>query len=243
MKPYEDMPDPIKEAWRFTKRFEITFTAMCLSILPLIFAARAVSLPESWVLWFYFGMLAVGVALAPWRTISVSRTLVREYERQQAQVQLADATKGAALEPDNPLSALAERVQALAGTDERLLELVDTLIARLDRASRDVASLEAAVAAERQLTEDADDPRVLRLSGVLQSRRSQTDAMVQALRDLHVELTIREDSDHGALFAEVNDLLASLSTETEVEQTGKSAEDERRRQQAQAAQRGQSDRN
>ena len=97
------------------------------------------------------------------------------------------------------------------------------------------------MAAERQVAQVEDDPRIVRLSGALESRKSQKDKLTQALRDLHVELTIREDDSHGALFTEVNDLLASLSAENEVEQTEQDSESERqRRQQARAAQRGQS---
>ena len=238
MKEQRNEPDPIKEAKRFTRRFDIGFIALCLMIVPLILIGKNTNLSADWVVGLYFGLLAGVSALLPWRKMSANRTLVSEYERQQAQEMIAGVTHDAAPAADDPISSLVERIRTLASDDERILALVDTLTAQLERISTNVRALEAAVAAEHELTESADDPRTSRLIEVLQSRKSQQDKLVQALRDLNVELTIREDSDHEEMFAEVNDLLASLAAESEVEQVSAASEEKRRRQlQAQAAQR------
>ena len=49
-------------------------------------------------------------------------------------------------------------------------------------------------------------------------KKAVLEKLAGGLRDLHVELTVRKDEDHGALLSAVSNMLDGIAAETEVEQ-------------------------
>ncbi len=68
----------------------------------------------------------------------------------------------------------------------------------------------------RSLATSTSDPRVERLARVLADKETLVVQLTGAVRDLHMELTVRQDDDHETLFSQVSDLLDGLSAEAEV---------------------------
>jgi hypothetical protein len=197
-------------------------------------------------LWPLGSIIGVGTALGVWfsrlRTkvrIPEAYEVVRIYKQRQLEVvqqefQAATSTEtdGEALPAEHPLHGIAARVRELGGDDQRVSKLVDSLLAKLDAVGQDADTLREAVATEQALATSEDDPRIERLAGVLADKEALIAQLTDALRDLHVELTARENEDHEALFEQVGDLVAGLSAEAEVAQVvaDVSADADRKRQ-------------
>ncbi len=177
-----------------------------------------------WGVGLHLAGLGIGAYLTPWARLSAASGLISEYHRREAASALAD-TMGdeQALAGDHPMHAIATRLRQLGADDARVTQMVDDLVGQIARVEGDAASLAQAVSAEQSLATSADDPRVQRLSGVLADKQSLAEQLIGALRDLHVELTVRHNEDHEALFAQVSDLLAGISAQTEVDQAVASA--------------------
>ena len=111
---------------------------------------------------------------------------------------------------------MVKRVRQLAADDQRMLDVLDTLICRLDTLAKDLESLRAAIAVEEDLGAQLDEPRMRRLMVVLQEKEAAENGLQSALRDLHVELTMRADQDHGPLLARMNDVLLDLTVDSEI---------------------------
>jgi len=158
----------------------------------------------------------------PWQRIRKATELIREHDRQEAR----DTLEAAAPAADHPVHALVARVRSLAAGDPRVGELLDALVARLGALGQDLASLDAALEAERALGAADGDPRLERLLAVAERRRAEEAALIDAVRDLHVEFTAREGHDHAPLFTRIDDLLAGLAAATEVEAAAREGDDE-----------------
>jgi hypothetical protein len=211
--------------------------------LHLFLLAAYTDMSPLWPLGSIFGL---GTALGLWfsrlRTkvrIPEAYEVVRIYKQRQLEVvqqefqaAISTETAGEALPPEHPLHGIAARVRELGGDDQRVSKLVDSLLAKLDAVGQDADTLREAVATQQALATSGDDPRIERLAGVLADKEALFAQLTGALRDLHVELTIRENEDHEVLFEQVSDLLAGLSAETEVAQvvTDAKADTGRRRQ-------------
>jgi hypothetical protein len=235
-----DMPDNVKEAKRWFVKMYALLMGLGLSLLPMVVLADAVAMPGTWVLGTWLGFGAIGAYLFPWSKFSDTQALLREYRRIEAKTALtSEMGDGAELAADHPMHAIASRVRDLGGDDARVSKMVDDLLAQLDRVGRDADSLREAVAAEQSLASSADDRRVQRLTAVLDQRQALIAQLSGALRDLHVEHTVRQDDDHDSLFGQVSDMLAGLSAEAEVAQVSADADadaDRKRRLQAMQAQ-------
>jgi hypothetical protein len=155
-----------------------------------------------------------------------------EIEQREIHVEMSSVLDGEVLPAEHPLYGIAARVRELGGDDQRVSKLVDSLLAKLDAVGHDADTLREAVATERALATPEDDPRIGRLAGVLADKEALITPLTDALRDLHVELTARENEDHEALFEQVGDLVAGLSAEAEVAQVvaDVSADADRKRQ-------------
>ena len=146
--------------------------------------------------------------------------LIREYTRQKDQQAveaaiLADDQQPA--EPTHPVHALAQRVRKLAAAEPRIPQLVDQVCARFDQLQAELGSLQQAMAAEETLG-SGPNPRLERLSQVAQYKSAEQQALTDAIRDLHVELTEREGRNPDAICGQIDELLASLAAEAEVAQ-------------------------
>lgn len=212
----QDLPENIKEAKQWLGRVTLAIVGGSLFIVPLAFASMAVGIEPWWAIGVWLGLGAVAGRMVSSKLSRVT-ALVTEFERQGAKNDLAILEdRGTSLAEAHPLHAIATRVCALVGDDEQVSAMVDDLLTRLKQVGQDAESLREAVATEQGLATSAEDLRVQRLVGVLEQKQALMAQLSGALRDIHVELTLRQNDDHEPLFCQVSDLLAGLSAEAEV---------------------------
>lgn len=214
-----EQPEPpaVLEARRRSRNATVAIVAASVAIFPLIYAGKALGLSADMVVYGYLGLMAVGAYLSPWRKYSQDLQTIQEHQRHIAQKTLGiTAAPEAPLEdPNDPLAGLARRVLSLAVDDDAISALVKTVMTRRADLQRDLHSLDEALAMESAM-DGEDHPRHARLNAVAEARRADLKRLNDALRDLHVELTVRSDADHTEAVQRVDDLLASLSAETEL---------------------------
>lgn len=214
-----EQPEPpaVLKARRRSRTATLGFVAISLAIFPLIFASKTFGFSADTVIYAYIGLMALGAYMAPWRKYSQDLQTIQEHHRHVAQRKLGITSKPKPPKEDSndPLAALANRVLTLAGDDAAISGLVETVMARRADLRRDLSSLDEALAMEAAMDSE-DNPRHARLNVVAEARRDDLKHLSDALRDLHVELTVRSDADHTEAVRRVDDLLASLSAETEL---------------------------
>jgi hypothetical protein len=96
--------------------------------------------------------------------------------------------------------------------------MVDGLLGHLDSLQRDAETLRQAIALDEEVLGERQEGTT-RLGMALERKEQAIERLSLALRDLHVELTIRDEGDHSATYRRVDDLLATLSAEREVTAT------------------------
>jgi len=217
MRSSDDTPDVIKEAKRLHRNAFIGITAYSVSIFPLMALSEHLSFNFSFLAW-----VAAGGVLAyftDWAKLGQTYTLLEEYKKRTAK-NLLESTLGPEpeLDADHPLSGIAERVRGLAQGDKRVLDVVDTLLVKVDEVEQDLASLTAAVEAEQSLGATEADDRIQRLNAVATQKKAVLEKLAHGLRDLHVELTVRQDEDHDALLSQVSNMLDGIAADVEVKQ-------------------------
>jgi len=214
-----EQPEPpaVLEARRRSRNATLVMVAASLSIIPLIFASKALGFSADIVVYAYMGLMVGGACVLPWRKYSQDLQTIQEHQRHIAQKTLGITAAPEALQedPNDPLAGLARRVLSLADDDDAISALVKTVMARRADLQRDLSSLDEALAMESAM-DGEDHPRHARLNAVAEARRADLKHLNDALRDLHVELTVRSDADHTEAVQRVDDLLASLSAETEL---------------------------
>ena len=114
--------------------------------------------------------------------------------------------------------SLLERVQKMAGEDVSIRSVVDDIAEYLMGAFQALESLEHGLKAEQDLNQDTPecDARQARILGKLTQRNQQVDALISALRDVHVELTMREDGNHEGLSGKLQDVFFRVQADNEV---------------------------
>ena len=214
-------PDAVLQARRRSRNGTLAVVGATLAFFPLIAASKALGLSADIAVYSYLGILGVAAALAPWRQYSQDLQTIQEHQRYLAQQKLGikPGTPVAQATSPDPLSALSSRILALAEQDGAIPGLVQGVMARRADLQRDLSSLEEALALEAEM-DGVDNPRLARLVAVAQSRRVDLQRLGDALRDLHVELTVRSDADHTAVVERVDHMLASLSAEAELAALG-----------------------
>ena len=216
MSASDDIPAVIKEAKRLHRNAAIGITAYSLSIFPAMAIADYLHFNFSFLIW-----VAAGGVLAyftDWSKLGSTYTLLEEYKKRKAK-KLLETTLGPEpeLDADHPLAGIAERVRGLACGDKRVLDVVDTLLVKVGEVEHDLGSLTAAVEAEKNLGTTDEDDRIQRLNAVAIQKKAVLEKLANGLRDLHVELTVRQDEDHDALLSQVSNMLDGIAAETEVE--------------------------
>jgi len=171
----------------------------------------------NWVLIGWGTLCGAGALVFPWRKLAAAQSLVKEYDSMKARAALDEVLETPEqLSQEHPLSALADRVRQLADGNERVLGILDVLVSRLDALDSDAQSLRSAMAVETELGAADGDPRMSRMAEVLARNEATQGRLNDALRDLHVELTVRADQNHEALFSRLDDLLLDFSVDTEL---------------------------
>ena len=200
------------------RNFAIGSFAYSVSIFPMIAISQYVSFNHAFLMW-----VAAGGVLAyftDWSKLSSTYTLLEEYKKRTAKNLLEDAIgPEPELDAEHPLAGIAERVRGLADGDKRVLGVVDTLLVKVGEVEHDLASLTAALEAEQSLGATDEDERIQRLNAVAVKKKAVLEKLAGGLRDLHVELTVRKNEDHGALLSQVSNMLDGIAAETEVEQS------------------------
>jgi hypothetical protein len=217
MKWSDEPPDVIKEAKRVSHNAALKLTAWTVSIFPFMWISEYLPFNYSILMWLAGG--AVLAYFTDWAKLKSATTLLEEYPKIAAH-NLLEATLAPdpELDAEHPLAGIAERVRGLADRDGRVLDVVDTLLVKVSEIEHDLASLTAAVEAEKSLGATEEDDRIQRLNAVALQKNTVLEKLAGGLRDLHVELTVRKNDDHDALLSQVSDMLNGISAEAEVEQ-------------------------
>ena len=217
MKESCDVPEAVQIAQRVTRKYTMAVVGFCVGgWIPVLLLDNLgiVGAGTSIVAWLGIG--AVASLLMDWSKMGRAQTVIQAYAQQNAEAVLTDDTPF--LDDDDPLHAIAKRLRELAQGDETVLALVADLQLQIEKANQDLASLTGAVNAEVELGSSENEARLQRLKAVASEKQGALDQLASAMRDLHVELTIRQDDDHGTLIAQVRDVLDGIAAETEVDQ-------------------------
>lgn len=163
-----------------------------------------------------------------WQEWETARTIIREYDRSSVRTRLGltQGTNTAPVIEDErwaPVSTLLARVQTLAVSDARLVELVPRLEQRLRDLFVDVGTIADAIEADERLGEEPS----ARLVAIQEQKQAQIDALIGDLRELHVELAAREAHADDSLEQSLRDLLLRLEAEAELEGHADVADEER----------------
>lgn len=127
--------------------------------------------------------------------------------------------------PEDPrwpgVRTLLARCRALAGDDAHVLGVLGDVEVRLRGLLDDLATLTAAVDADRALGTDgpAAAARSARLERARSACAATTDQLLEAVRDLHAELAVR-DATTAPLVARLETLVARVEADSEVDAVG-----------------------
>lgn len=221
-----ETPPAVQEARRRVRNVSIGTTALSLAIIPLVWGAKVTGIDPNVAVWSWVGAMAVGAAVYPWRRWARDAGLIREHNRLIARTDLGLLSDGETAPSEtttDPLQQMAGRIISLAEGDPAVKALVDNVMARRADLQHDLRSLEEAIEMEASLDGETGQ-RHSRLTEVADARRDDLRALTDALRDLHVELTVRSDTDHSATVQRIDHLLASLSAETELVALGSASD-------------------
>ena len=217
MKETSDVPEAVQIAQRVYRKYMMAIVGFSVGgWIPVLLLDKLGIVGAGTTIVAWLGIGAVASLLMDWSKMGRAQTVIQAYAQQNAEAVLTDDTP--VLDDDDPLHAIAKRLRELAQGDEAVSALVADLHLQMDKAERDLESLTAAVNAEVELGSSENESRLQRLKAVASEKQGVLDQLASAMRDLHVELTIRQDDDHGALIAQVRDALDRIAAETEVVQ-------------------------
>ena len=230
-----EKPDVIRNAEAFIKKeaqqgLGVTFLYGVFTTI-LIFGVASEMMP------FILFAMAMGGSTAGWlgyvlwsqsanaEKMTEAKSLVSTYNDKLASLLIAQDTspkKHIDFNTDDErwegTRSLLERVQKMAGEDAAIRSVVDDIAEYLIGAFQALQSLEHGLKAEQDLNQDTPecDARQARILGKLTQRNQQVDALISALRDVHVELTMREDGNHEGLSEQLRDVFFRVQAENEV---------------------------
>ena len=216
MSSVDQVPEAIREAKRINRNAMLASFGFAVGWIPLVGLGKSIGFDTGSMILGWFGLMGVAAFFTNWGKVNQAYALLKAYDEQQAEEALANAVPS--LDTDDPMHAIASRIKDLAQGDEAVLKLVDDLLLQVNKAQQDLVSLTDAVQAEVELGGAEDGPRLARLQAVAGAKQRVMDQLSGAMRDLHVELTVRQNDDHGDLISQVRDVLDGISAETEVEQ-------------------------
>jgi hypothetical protein len=178
---------------------------------------------------FFLGLIATNFYEKP--EIVEAKKVLSMYEQAQKEAQEGEIQRAIqsdlqastetdqptlALDANHPLKAIALRVRDLGDDSSRVSKIIDDLLAHLLQTEEDLRLLNQATEAERELADSDSETHVKRLADAMVHKENTIDQLSTALRNLHVELTDRQDDDHSMIFDQVSDLIAGIAAETEV---------------------------
>jgi len=202
-------------------------------------------LPMAWVIWGVLGLTDMGVlrqlllAFSGTVALAVGRIAwwlrqggVRREARQVIQ-------RWRRLPGDRRWDAamvLLYRIERLAGGDENLRETIRRLVAVLFSLYEDIRGLDRTIAADKVLDGEGElSERYHRLVAIRTQREAQIDALLNGLRDLHLEMNEQLAEHIGPLHDRLQELMDRLEADREVAREVARVDDVRRRIQQQAA--------
>ena len=205
---------------RFVHRSNVGIVGACLAFVPWIYAAGWMGMSGDMATMVGLGALAAGGLAFPWAKYTASERRVREFLKLETRKELSGAAGETTVLPESmtPLQKMGARVIELSGEDDHVREMVDGLLGHLDSLQRDAETLRQAIALDEEVLGERQEGTT-RLGMALDRKEQAIERLALALRDLHVELTIRDEGDHSATYRRVDDLLATLSAEREVTAT------------------------
>ena len=159
------------------------------------------------------------------RTVRHAKSVIQVYEEKNAALKIAHDI----ISPEYGDVAIAderwanvrqmiERVRKLSEADLDTQTVIDDISTYLIEQFRDLQSLTEAVEAEAAMSEDTEDcaTRLAKLQSAADRANSRLTRLIRALRDVHVELTMRDAHTSEGLTQTLRDLFHQLQADNEV---------------------------
>ena len=154
-----------------------------------------------------------------------AKSLVQIYDEQSAALQIAQQIVSPEYgdlkigdERWGGVKALLKRVRELAEEDLDIQTVIDDIADYLIGQFRDLDSLSQSVEAERAMSTgtEACSDRLIKLEAVHQTASERIDRLSTILRDVHVEMTMRETGDGAHISEDLRSLFHRLQADNEV---------------------------
>lgn len=185
-------------------------------------AAASVGLTIAWTLGNVLWMARKGTEAA------LAHNLLKTYE-ERSLIKDLEAREVVDPSPEDPrwsaLSKLLSRIQTISATDE-VTTLVKAVEDRLRHLLEDIAVVTEAERADLDLGGEADSARQQKLRRARLAKEAIADRLINTVRDLHVELAVRDDSAADPILQQLQSLVMQVEAEAEVDDVN--ATDERR---------------
>lgn len=260
------LPKPVRDAQlsQLEQRRYLTRTLVgTFAFLTAMMVAAFADAPDVYVAaslvgmlgWFGGHMVLLATKATDWQRSH--KTLEAWDNRQLASELDQHAGPVAAPEPEDPrwasVRTLVDRIRELAADDPHTVAVAQEVLAKLRGMTADLGVLRDAIEADAALGAETEAARARaeRLQTALDRRSATADRLVEAIRDLHVELAVR-DASSDPIVDRLESLLAQVEAESELaalgsapvptERTAEAPSEADRRQQAQRAARQQSTR-
>lgn len=242
--PERDLPVPVQRAQKAMDDQRATTLRMMggmMAMMITIVLGAGAGLPDggilalvaSMMIWILIHVVLMGRSSTEWQR---ARTVLQEWDRKTITTELAQALRRPSPQEDlddprwQAVTTLLARIRELAGDDAHTVEVSEEVRTRLRGLIEDQATLRSAIEADRALGGDSDaaQQRTSRLEEALTKREGTANRLVEAIRDLHVELAVR-DASADPIVDRLEALLDQVEAEAEIASVGSSDRDERAR--------------
>ena len=212
----------------------VTMLAGMGVIMTGILVGAAFNAPDPVIITGAGGMIAWAVGMSAWMARHATgwkraHDVITEWDRRQLVADLGELEPTRVEEPDDPrwqnIRTLIARIRELAGDDSHVVEVAGDVEGKLRGLLEDQATLREAIEADAALGGDSEGARARteRLRQALEARSATSDRLVEAIRDLHVELAVR-DASTDPLVDRLESLLSQVEAEAEVVSVGSDSE-------------------
>ena len=168
----------------------------------------------------------------------LAHNVLKTYEERKL-IKDLEAVEVVELSPEDPrwsaLSKLLSRIDAMGATDE-VTTLVKAVEDRLRHLLEDIAVVTEAERADLELGGESDSSRQQKLRGARLTKEAIADKLINTVRDLHVELAVRDDIAADPILQQLQSLVMQVEAEAEVDDVVSMDNERRRLQRAAQAQ-------
>ena len=243
----DELPETVRQAQETVDGQQKAMMRMMGGVMAIMIAVlvlAGVGAPDGGIISMIAIMMAwilgnIGMVSRSATEAARAQNILKEWDRQAIADELGTAgvpvtTESAATEPDDPrwqaVITLLGRIRELAGDDAHTIEVAEEVKTKLRGLIEDQATLVSAIEADRALGGDSESARARsqRLENAMKARSATAERLVEAIRDLHVELAVR-DASADPIVDRLEALLDQVEAEAEVASVGSGEREEKAR--------------